>query len=534
MILRVEDTDEARSTRASEASILADLKWLNLNWDEGPEIEGSFGPYRQSERKTIYRKCADELVANGHAYPCFCTDEELDTKRAAAEAAGMDPKYDGTWRDADPEEVKKRLDRGDQHTIRFRVPPGKKVFIDDIVRGRVTWDADASLGDFIILRSNGMPVYNFCVAVDDSSMRITHVIRAEEHLTNTLRQLLILEALGSKAPNYAHCSLILGSDRSKLSKRHGATSLKQFSEQGFLPEAMMNYLANLGWNDGTPKEIYSPQELVDAFDLNRIIKSPSMFDFEKLRWVNSQHIRALKPDTLIPLVVDRLNAASNGDVSTVLLDAEKFNSKTLSNFSKGTKEELFVSLVSKIAQRDMSLLTEANKYVGLCLKYDFDAALLNDGEVAAVLEEPDFQKIVDAMVSDFDSNVFPTGGAEEIPSQWKGYIKELGVKLGIKGKALFHPARLALTGRMSGPDIGDQLQLLKASEGIILSSYPAVDVKQRIEYLRKFDLSSAKEIAAKTLIRLEEEKKMKVEEAAAASAVVPVDEDFDVVVPSDE
>ena len=159
-------------------------------------FSGPFGPYRQSERKDIYRKYADELIARGYAYPCFSTDEELDKKRAAAEAAGLDPKYDGTWRDADPAEVKLRLDRGDEHTIRFKVPPGKVVFIDDIVRGRVTWDADASLGDFIILRSNGMPVYNFCVAIDDFSMGITHVIRAEEHLTNTLRQMLILEALG--------------------------------------------------------------------------------------------------------------------------------------------------------------------------------------------------------------------------------------------------------------------------------------------------------------------------------------------------
>ena len=276
-IIRVEDTDEARSTRASEASILNDLKWMNLNWDEGPEIDGPFGPYRQSERKDIYKKVADKLIAEGKAYRCFCSEEELDTKRAAAEAAGLDPKYDGTWRNADPAEIQKKLDNGDEYTVRFKVPPGKVVYIDDIVRGRVTWDAEASLGDFIIMRSNGMPVYNFCVAVDDANMKISHVIRAEEHLTNTLRQLLVLEALGVRPPTYAHCSLILGSDRSKLSKRHGATSLSQFSAQGFLPDAMMNYLANLGWNDGTDKEIYSPKELVEAFDLNRIIKSPSMF-----------------------------------------------------------------------------------------------------------------------------------------------------------------------------------------------------------------------------------------------------------------
>jgi glutamyl-tRNA synthetase len=256
-IIRVEDTDEARSTRESEESILNDLKWLGMNWDEGPEIGGPYAPYRQSERKDIYLKYAEQLVSQGYAYRCFCSEEELEEKRQLAEAEGKALQYDGTWRDADPVEVQKKIDNGEPYTIRFKVPPGKTVFIDDMVRGRVTWDAEASLGDFIILRSSGMPVYNFCVAVDDASMKITHVIRAEEHLTNTLRQILVLEALGYTPPTYAHCSLILGSDRSKLSKRHGATSCKQFSEQGFLPDAMVNYLAALGWNDGTTKEIYS-------------------------------------------------------------------------------------------------------------------------------------------------------------------------------------------------------------------------------------------------------------------------------------
>eukprot|EP01035_Chromulina_nebulosa_P031108 gene31108-41442_t len=294
-LVRVEDTDEARSTRESERSILNDLRWLQLNWDEGPELpeEGPYGPYRQSDRKDIYKAAAEKLIEKGLAYRCFCSEEELEEKRLAAEAKGIDAKYDGTWRDADPAEVQRRIDNGESYTVRFRVPDNKVVFIDDCVRGRVTWDASASLGDFIILRSSGMPVYNFCVSVDDASMKITHVIRAEEHLSNTLRQLLILEGLDYKPPIYAHCSLILGSDRSKLSKRHGATSVQQFSQQGFVPEAMINYLANLGWNDGTPKEIYSPQELISAFDLNRIVKSSAIFDMDKLKWINSQHLRAL-------------------------------------------------------------------------------------------------------------------------------------------------------------------------------------------------------------------------------------------------
>lgn len=244
-IIRVEDTDQARSTIESENSILNDLKWMNMDWDEGPTIGGEFGPYRQSERKELYLEKANKLLELGVAYRCFCSAEELDAKREAAEAKGEDPKYDGAWRDRDPADIQEQLDLGTPFTVRFKVPPKKIVSIDDKVRGRVTWDAEATLGDFIILRSNGMPVYNFCVSVDDANMQITHVVRAEEHLTNTLRQMLILEALDYTPPTYAHCSLILGSDRSKLSKRHGATSVQQFSEQGLIPDAMMNYLANL-------------------------------------------------------------------------------------------------------------------------------------------------------------------------------------------------------------------------------------------------------------------------------------------------
>ncbi|KAJ1418649.1 hypothetical protein B484DRAFT_317370, partial [Ochromonadaceae sp. CCMP2298] len=241
------------------------------------------------------------------AYRCYCSEEELEAKKAAAEEKGEDPKYDGTWRDADPALVAQKVSENAPHTVRFKIPPGKVVSIDDKVRGRVTWDANQALGDFIILRSNGFPVYNFCVAVDDADMQITHVVRAEEHLSNTLRQMLVLEALGFKPPTYAHCSLILGQDRAKLSKRHGATSVAQFSQQGFVPDAMVNYLANLGWNDGTDKEIYTPAELAQAFSLDRIVKSSAVFDMDKLRWINAQHLRLLSAEALEPLVQGALS-----------------------------------------------------------------------------------------------------------------------------------------------------------------------------------------------------------------------------------
>jgi len=300
-VLRIEDTDVARSTRASEESMLADLEWLGLDWDEGPAVGGPCVDYRQSERGAIYESAARALVQGGHAYPCFCSQDELEEKKRLAKAAGSQVAYDGAWRDADPELVAEKLRAGEPHTVRLRCPPSKVVSIDDAVRGRVEWDVQATIGDFILLRSSGVPVYNFCVAVDDALMGVTTVVRAEEHLTNTVRQLLVYEALGFEPPDYAHASLILGSDRSKLSKRHGATSCGQFRERGYLADAMVNYLALLGWNDGTDKEVYSREELIEAFDLSRVIAAPAMFDDAKLRWLNGQHLRAMEPDALAPL-----------------------------------------------------------------------------------------------------------------------------------------------------------------------------------------------------------------------------------------
>ena len=478
-IVRVEDTDEARSTRESENMILGDLRWMNMKWDEGPEVEGPFGPYRQSERKDIYKKYADQLIASGKAFRCFCTEEELTKKREIAEAAGVDPKYDGTWRNADPVEIQKKLDNNEPFTVRFQVPDGKVVSIDDVVRGKVTWEADASLGDFIILRSNGMPVYNFCVAVDDANMQITHVIRAEEHLTNTLRQMLILEALGYRPPTYAHCSLILGQDRSKLSKRHGATSVSQFAEQGFLPQAMMNYLANLGWNDGTPKEIYSPDELISAFDLNRVVKSPAVFDMVKLRWINGQHLRAIPRTEIEALVGDTLQG---GDEPVLVKGAEVTPSVTA-----------FIVRAAGVAQKDMELIIDARRLIGGCLKYELSDTIEADPHVLEVLAESETcEKVINALLRDYDAKVLPTGPEEGFPEVWKAYMKTLGKELGLKGKPLFHTVRLALTGRMSGPDVGDQLQLLHLSKGVVNPSFPVVEIEQRMVQLRAFSVPENK------------------------------------------
>eukprot|EP00903_Cladosiphon_okamuranus_P013091 g12211.t1 len=443
-IVRIEDTDEARSSRESEESMLADLRWLGLDWDEGPDKGGDFGPYRQSERGDIYKQMADKLVETGWAYPCFCTEEELVAKREQAENNNEAPQYDGTWRDADPAEVKAKMDAGVTYTYRFKVPKGKRVVIQDLVRGQVSWDAEATVGDFILLRSTGVPVYNFCVAVDDAKMGITHVVRAEEHLTNSLRQCLILDALGFPRPQYAHCSLILGEDRSKLSKRHGATSVGQFRQEGFLPSAMKNYLSLLGWNDGTEKEIFTEEELHEAFDLRRVVKSSAVFDMTKLKWMNGQHLRALPLEELSPMVGSALVEAG------VCKDA-------VGEFAKGA---------ASLLQGSLELVTDAVVQTQDVLGYKFEEVIRSKESAELVGDE--FSEVAAAIVADYDAGEMPIPGTEDFAPAFKKWIKAKGKALSRKGKRLFHPIRLALTGNMSGPDIGEQLGLLEAasSEGV--------------------------------------------------------------------
>jgi len=457
-LIRVEDTDTARSTRESEQSVLNDLRWLGLLWDEGPEVEGPKGPYRQSERMEtgLYQELGKKLVEEGHAYPCFCTQEELEKKRLAAEATSENPQYDGTWRDADPEEVQRRLDAGDPHTIRFKVPRGAKVKIEDAVRGEIEWDVQATVGDFILLRSGGMPVYNFCVAVDDAQMEVSTVIRAEEHLTNTVRQVLILEALGYTPPQYAHLSLVLGEDRSKLSKRHGATSVNQFKEEGFLPEAMINYLCNLGWNDGTEQEIYTVQELVDAFSLERITKSPAVFDMKKLRWVNGQHLRALPDEQMATLVGEHLAKVG------VCTDASS----------------PFVQAATKMVREKVELVNDAEPLVVAALAYPLLETL--EGEAAQKLDG--FIEVAAAVVAAVEDGSLPTLDGPDAAEQWKGWSKALGKELGRKGKGLFMPLRLAFTGTMAGPDVPAQLELVGLAPGEAKAGF--VPLAERLEILK--------------------------------------------------
>src|SRR6266853_6670126 len=320
MVLRIEDTDVDRSEARFEDQLIADLKWLGLDWDEGPDAGGSFGPYRQSDRLAIYREHAERLVTERKAYLCFCTEAELQRERERATVEHRQPIYSGKCRGVDPAEALRRRSGGEPCAIRLRIPE-HPIRFHDIVRGPVEFSNEV-VSDPIILRSNGMPVYNYVVVIDDALMKITHVIRGDDHLSNTPKQAALYEALRWPVPEFAHLSTILGPDRERLSKRHGATSVANFRDMGVLPEALMNYLALLGWApSGGDKEIFPKDELIKEFSLERVTPSPAVFDTEKLHWLNRHYIKQSPPERIHQMGTEALQRAGllpasvNGNVS---------------------------------------------------------------------------------------------------------------------------------------------------------------------------------------------------------------------------
>ena len=400
-IIRVEDTDQARSTRESEEMVLDDLRWLGLEWDEGP--------FRQSERTDVYRRVTQELIGRGVAYRCYCSEEDLEARRKIAEAEGRPPHYDlKCWRMRDAGES-----TGAPHAVRFHVPDDGDVTIHDVIRGDVTWKRE-SLGDFILFRSDGLPTYNFAVVVDDHEMDISHVIRAEEHLTNTHRQVLIYRAMGWRVPEFAHVSLILGPDRSKLSKRHGATSVSQYAEQGYLPDAMVNYLTLLGWSSPDGAEVFSREDAIAKFSLDRVNPAPAVFDVQKLDWLNGQYIHRMSAPQLRPLV-------------------EKF-------FDVPWLEE-GIDLVRTSVQR----LTDFRAALAFVTRYE-----------PPKIDRP----FAEALTAELREH-----GAPRDETAYKEMVERLKTATGLKGKNLFMPLRLAMTGMEHGPELVRAIPLLQhASE----------------------------------------------------------------------
>jgi len=466
-VIRVEDTDEARSTRESEAMVLDDLRWLGLGWDEGPDTAGPHGPYRQSERGARYREVAEELLAGGIAYRCFCDEETLDRKRKQAEAEGRPPHYDLTCFVLDREEANRRAEAGEPNVVRFHVPKedgaslDPDVTIEDRIRGSVTWKRD-SLGDFVLLRSGGMPTYNFCVVVDDHDMEITHVIRAEEHLTNTQRQVLIYRALGWAPPEFAHVSLILGEDRSKLSKRHGATSVSAWADQGYLPDAMLNYLTLLGWSPPDGNEIFSRQDAVKAFSLDRVNKSAAVFDAQKLRWMNGQYLKAMEPIDVYPLVEARLEERN-------LLTARRAESRAW-----------FEDAIAVVLKGSDTLVDVVD---GIASLVDFDAAAaISSEDVRAALGEESAVTVVAKL-----AEALRTEGAPKDAEAYKELANQLKDTTGQKGKSLFMPIRVAVTGSTHGPELKDLIPLLDRAgrtEGVVKVASPLERTEAILEAMK--------------------------------------------------
>ncbi|KAJ4715807.1 Glutamate--tRNA ligase [Melia azedarach] len=462
-VLRIEDTDLERSTRESEEAMLQDLSWLGLDWDEGPAVGGDYGPYRQSERNSLYKQYAYKLLESGHVYRCFCSNEELEKMKEIAKLKQLPPVYTGKWATATDAEVQEELAKGTPYTYRFRVPQEGSLKINDLIRGEVSWNLD-TLGDFVIMRSNGQPVYNFCVTVDDATMAISHVIRAEEHLPNTLRQALIYKALGFSMPYFAHVSLILAPDRSKLSKRHGATSVGQFREMGYLPQAMVNYLALLGWGDGTENEFFTLEQLVEKFTIERVNKSGAIFDSTKLRWMNGQHLRALPLEKLTKLI------------------GEHWKSTGILTESKGP----FIDEAIQLLKDGIDLVPDSDKALSNLLSYPLHATLTSP-EGKNVVEDK-LSEVAASLLAAYDGGEL-LAALEAGHAGWQKWVKSFGKSLKRKGKSLFMPLRMLLTGKLHGPDMGASIVLIHKAgvHGIVSPQAKFVTLDERVKMLRQID-----------------------------------------------
>ncbi len=428
-VLRIEDTDFERSTKESEISILKDLEWLGLEWDEGPDKGGEFAPYRQSERFNIYKEFTGKLLKNGYAYKCFCSAEEIEDMRKLCIKEGKQPRYNGKCRNLTEDEIKDLEKQGKKYSIRFKVEEGVNIIVDDIIRGKVEFNSSNIGGDFIIVRSDGVPVYNYIVVIDDYLMNITHVIRGEDHLSNTPKQILVARALNIPSPKYAHHALILGPDRAKLSKRHGITSVSNYREDGYLPEALFNYLSLLGWSSESGEEIFSKQELIKEMDLARIGKSAAVFDFKKLKWINSLYIREYPVEKLTELIKPFI---------------EKLG-YDLSMYQNEWLKEVIDALKGNI-----EILSDIKEWIGIFL----DECITYDETCKEIIKND----LTDVLVESFESHVNKHVNItkESYVEIMKAVIKETG----LKGKKLFMPVRVLVTGKTKGPDLDKTLVIL--------------------------------------------------------------------------
>lgn len=414
-ILRIEDTDQSRSTDESIQAILEGMKWVGLDWDEGP--------YRQTERMDLYRNYAERLFETGHAYWCVCKAEELEARRKEAEAKGLSPRYDGRCRN-----LRITNPPGDA-ALRFKAPQEGQTVIDDLIKGKVVFD-NTVVDDLIILRSNGYPTYNFSVVVDDALMGITHVVRGDDHLTNTPRQIPIFQALGFPVPRFGHLPMILGADKTRLSKRHGATSIMAYKDMGYLPDAMVNYLVRLGWSHGD-QELFTRQELIEKFSWDHVQKSAAVFNPDKLLWMNAEYIKTSPPGQVAQALMPLL------EQDGLKQEVEAVSGEWLAQL---------VVLVKERAKTLVEMVDWVRPYFGQEAQFEVEAA--------KKFLTPAIAPVLKKLLTRFEA--FPGFSKPSWEESFKKLVEEEGVKMGV----LAQPVRVALTGRAASPGLFEVMEVL--------------------------------------------------------------------------
>lgn len=433
-IVRIEDTDVKRNVAGGEESQLKYLKWLGMDWDESIDIGGGYGPYRQTERLDIYSKYWQELLDKGLAYRCYCTEEELEKEREAQVERNETPRYSGQHRNLTEEQRLAFEAEGRIPSIRFRVPEDRTYTFDDIVKGTISFDT-AEMGDFVIVKKDGIPTYNFAVVLDDYLMKISHVLRGEDHISNTPRQLMIYEAFGWEPPQFGHMTLIVNEQRKKLSKRDESIIqfISQYDELGYLPEAMFNFIALLGWSPEGEQEMFTQQELVEVFNPERLSKSPAVFDTQKLSWMNNEYLKKAELPRLVDLCLPHLQKA---ELIAKELDAEGH------------------AWVTDLVALHQDKLRFAAEIVPMTEIF-FSQQVTDEEEAAVVLSEEQVPIVLQAFLALIEAgeSPFQVDGIKEM-------IKKVQKDTGFKGKQLFMPIRAALTGQTHGPDLNQSLALL--------------------------------------------------------------------------
>ncbi len=452
-ILRIEDTDRSRFVEGAIENLIQSLDWAGIEYDEGVFLEdgeivqkGDYGPYIQSERLDLYRKYIDELIEKGHAYYCFCSKERLDEVREEQKIKGLIPKYDGLCRNISIEDAKERIANGEKYVVRLKLPHNKDVKFHDEVRGDITINTE-DIDDQVLLKSDGFPTYHMAVVVDDHLMKITHIVRGEEWLASTPKHILLYDAFGWEKPEYVHLPTVLNKDKKKLSKRHGDVSVEGFVKQGYLPEAIVNYLALVGWSPESNEEILSMDELIEQFSFGRVAKTGGIFDKEKLDWVNGHYIRSKTPEEITELCIPYLKEA--GYITDE--DVEK----------KYNWLKIMVTTVQESLSTTKEVVDKVDIFFG-------DEVIIEDDKALEVIKGEQVPQLLDALKEAVEE-------VDEIDEEFaKNIMKKIQKNTGIKGKNLFMPTRVTLTGNIHGPEMVDTIYILGKQ-----------NILKRIDYIKE-------------------------------------------------